>query len=377
MFCSYATRMCFFLFLFTLYLVPAGAVDSKSVSGETGLSLGSINSANFTEAAKALVAVIPDSVALIKNYTGLMEIVRSAQGELDLAILYDACVGCHRWHSNVIADKRKDLAILEWMSQKIWEMPGTPEKKKLLEQYIGDVGRLMDEGKIAPLVGLKFTAYTMATRFVGSDIHTDALLNLFKRYMKTGNKEVDDCIYYTFMLQTDAFLSECVDAKGLVDILRINYPALSLPDDYVQFYYPIGVERDCPIKREIYNDIMSLSPSDLHKKIISNSGATNINYTCGIALARVFDLYDKDPQEVKATIEDLIDKKLLRDIILICLRSVPFYGPEMNKAHQIRISDDMIEMILDKFDEILKVDYTAKEGYQYYNSITAVPTFST
>ena len=346
-----------------------GTSPSVTVSVAEEPLLAKINSPDPIEAAKALIAVIPDSGSLIKHYTSLIDIVRSAQGELDLAILYDACTGCHRWHSDVIADKRKDLAILEWMSQKIWEMPGIPEKKRLLDQYIGDVGHLMDEGKIKPLMGLKLTTYTMATHFVGSDVHTDALLNLFKRYMKTGDQEVDTHIRFAFMLQTDAFLSESIDAKALVDILRVNYPATPFPDDIVRFYYPLGARRDHPIKREIYNDIMSLSTSDLHNKITSNSGSTNINYTCGIALARVFDQYDKDPMEVKATIKELLDKELLIYPIAACLTSVPFYGPGNSKAHPLMLREDVIKMILDKFEIKMKQIHCSLDEHVIFGAL--------
>ena len=323
---------------------PITAPPSITTSGVVEQSLDNINMPDPTEASKALVAVIPDSASLIKNYTGLMEIVRSAQGELDLSVLYDACTGCHRWHSDVIADKRKDLAILEWMSQKIWEMAGTPEKKQLLERYIGDVGRLMDEGKIHPLMGLKLTTYTMATRFVGSDVHTDALLNLFKRYMKTGNTKVDDFICYEFMVTTSAFLSEGIRSSDIVEILRQNYPTKNFPKDPLQFSYP-----PIPIWRKTYDDIMQLSPSELHKKIITPSDTIEKNYSCEVALARMLDLYDQDPREVKATIVDLLDKGLLMDTIPACLFSIPFYGQKVNKAHPIMLSDDMIELILSKY----------------------------
>lgn len=370
MFCSCKIRTCFVLLIYFTYLVSAGAVDSKPVSSETGLTSEKIDVNNPTDAAKVLVSVIPDSAALVKHYSALIEIVRTAQGEMDLSILYDACTGCHRWHSFVIIDKQKNLAMLEWMSQKMWEMPRSSTKKQLLEQYITDIGKLIDSNQIEKLVGLKIAASSMhmdmGSDIIGSDIQTNALLNLFKQYINSDRKEVKRYIINSFRFVPESFLSETVTMDSFCDLIKQHDPAFAYCENREDYFRPHYVTLPKNVSRTTYEEIIRLSIPELRTKVNVREGS---KYACEFSIGRIFDTYDTNPEETKKTIRELIKNDIMTREIQLSLASPPFYGSSVNKSHPVEPSVEMIDTILDCFEPIMEKQFRTFDGDSFISHL--------
>jgi len=292
---------------FFLPVVLRAAEGQVQSDANTNAQLAAIKGGDATQSALSLAQLIPDGPSLIRHHAAIIQLAEQVDGEMDLAVLKNACPQYHAWHAAiVITNSTRSLAILQWMAEKLWEMPRGKEKNNLAEIVIGDVDLWIERGRIAVRPGLELACNSiLQLESIGPGAPTASLVRLFEKHANGGDPELHEYIYNT--LWEIGRLPGQTDFESLAQFLREHYPNKARKLNTRDLFFPIGLTTPQPLSWEEYELLpkLSLEQISAETKRCHCESAQGGSY-CVALIKSLLDKWDEKPQEANTVLVSLL-----------------------------------------------------------------------
>lgn len=277
--------------------VGAPPADSFMASSDSGVST------------RGLVAFAPTPEAVRAHYGELISGIDSAVGEMDVVELRNACVGYSYWHSTMIRDRKKGEAVVEWIGHKLWELPADNGKQGCIDQFVNDVQRLMDAGKISMLAGIRAAQESVFDYSVLPNVKLDSLMAMLRRNADVKDPEAERCVAGAVEEVGRVWLREHMDQKEeLFTFFKEHFPKHCLVSTADALFFPIGMGPiGTPISRKEYDEMGTLPVSRLESYVAMATGGDRcVDERPSWALTRMVDRFESEPDEVRRAIVSMI-----------------------------------------------------------------------
>ena len=311
--------LCWFAYNSRHLFVSVAKVEPHQVDqdpNKVDIEQDTITKGNPEDSARALIELVPDSAALLNHYDTLILIAESTTGEMNPEILKSACVGISRSHASALCDKDRTMAIMQWISWKIWETKNPQDKQRLVERFAADAQRLIASGKLPAISGLESVLRSILSINVKSNpkVSLNAVVVLFEGQILNADQALRDYLW-TRLIELGKVLPE-EEMNQLYAFLKQNYTEKNFPLVPSKLFYPdtYGVNPGPgPVSSEEYDEIAYGTLNKLHHRLRQDQckdPRSSTNY-CVLAGERIIDEYLQNPSDATALVESLLSEGLL------------------------------------------------------------------
>ena len=290
---------------FTLYV----ATSYISAADESSRLLQTISTGEPRDAAVALLRVVGDPSGLPTHYDDLIQAARLARGSIDLQTLEQACVGYHAWHATTIDATDRKTAILQWICQKIWEMPVGTSKQQMINSYAADMQGLIDDGSVNTLGGLKLVVESVLIEGIMPGVDLEAVASLVARYAEVPDKQVRQYVFEVlYRLGRVVIFDDRSLAGRLFEVLKRDYPDRIRSESADRLFDPPHWVREIrPISWTEYENLGVVGLGELGDQIRKHRCCPeDLSAFARFALFRLIADYRTRPGEVVALLSSLL-----------------------------------------------------------------------
>ena len=333
------------------------AVPATDPVNITGKIIDAIANGNGDEAARALITLVPDANELIRSYGVLIETASQSQGKINVSILKQACTGYHGWHAVEINDAERGTAIIQWIGQKLWEMPAGSDKERFARLFINDIDRLIDNGKLPARKGLQVAYHSIMWWGIRPGVSAQPLIRLLvKQSTKGDDDEVRAYIFTTFVEMAKLIDPKDVTLDELFHTIKSafpekKYPACSAEEYLIPSYLPHVI----PMTWSEYEAMPTLTYEQLHSAIEKKQcHYSNVGPYGTTAAELIVDKYRSDPDEIEKLVTSLFQEDLFASFLATRLII------QADSVSAITANERLAQLLLDHFEQnIIKGDRRA------------------